>query len=185
VQFGGPLAGPASPERTGATESSKGSISWASGVLAAEMSKASGRPRRLDRMWIFEIYLRHASESTAVAKISIYIDTELSRRVAGGLGWGHWAQNHLDYSRPRQGRAAQLLAYPLASLMALFWAFNLKFVDEGRPPFQAAGYVGLWCIGVISAVHLTVEILRGQHQRTLRRWTHSRSPLAANPDSVP
>lgn len=113
---------------------------------------------------------RYVEQQLGIQRAATYINTELSQKIPGGLGWEAWQVRQIDFVRGSIIRRVNslLIVFPAVSVGALIWTVNVVF----RPSLlrldflEGTGFDVLWVLGLIAVV-MCVQMI----------WSMLRHPL--------
>jgi putative Mn2+ efflux pump MntP len=112
---------------------------------------------------------RYVEQQYGIQRAAIYIKTELSNRVPGGLGWEAWQTQHLEFVRGSTIRRvnALLIIFPAIASAALIWTVAPVFGAGFRlSTVERLGIYATWFAGIIAIVFCVQMI-----------WSMMRHPL--------
>ncbi|GIF64096.1 hypothetical protein Ais01nite_21310 [Asanoa ishikariensis] len=110
---------------------------------------------------------RHVAHSYACLSIATYIRTELSPRVAGGLGWEEWLRAHREIPRRHRLLSPLFISFPAISALAIVGAFPY-LVGLPPSPTSVSYWLG-WTIGAALTVSSIRLVQKVRHDSFL--WT--------------
>jgi hypothetical protein len=93
------------------------------------------------------LYLRFMTYAVEIYAAALYIQTNLSGRIPGGLQWENWLRTS-GRGIPIIATGTQLLTYVAPSLLGLAWAFHSVFLESRVGLAQRAALTALWSLAV-------------------------------------
>jgi hypothetical protein len=101
---------------------------------------------------------RFYSQVLAIHRITVYIRSELSRRVDGGLQWEeHLTRNPAASALP--WLSSHLLTFPGPAVLALIWVTGYVYTAP-MATVARVGMIAAWCVGLGAAITSAVQLLR-------------------------
>ncbi|GIF74020.1 hypothetical protein Asi02nite_35380 [Asanoa siamensis] len=121
---------------------------------------------------------RHVAHSYACLSIATYIRTELSPRVAGGLGWEEWLRAHREVPRRYRVLNPLFISFPAISALAVVGAF--PYLASLPASAASVSYWLAWTVGAALTVSSSRLIQRVRHDSFL--WTGPTPERALAPE---
>jgi hypothetical protein len=107
----------------------------------------------------YMLFQRLVEQYYGTREAALYIETKLSPRVHGGLGWEAWRQVNTirpggasgKLIRAAFGGSPYIVSFPAVSAAALIWVFPFTFISgQHRPHIESIGLAAVWISGALT-----------------------------------